>query len=166
MELNAQRKRYEVIKELWNKNASAKDEFINLGKISDFLNQKIGLNEELRLYWQTMEDHRNPNIARVGTHEDIKPFEYSLIPFMLEKSFILGIYQDEHLGKKNEDIYIIASKLKRTFRLTLRKENGYIKVSSLLSDENSLKRIFNDKKQEIYATSEMKALFEKWEKEK
>lgn len=62
MELNAQRKRYEAIKELWNKNASAKDEFINLGKISDFLNQKIGLNEELRLYWETMEDHRNPNI--------------------------------------------------------------------------------------------------------
>lgn len=106
-----------------------------------------------------------PKHSRVSTHEDIKPFEYSLIPFMLEKSFILGIYQDEHLGK-NKDIYIIASKLKRTFRLTLRKENGYIKVSSLLSDENSLKRIFNDKKQEIYATSEMKALFEKWEKEK
>ena len=165
-EIIEQRKRYEAIKELWAKNASAKDEFVNLGKISEFLSQKTSLKEELRLYWQTMEDHRNPNITRVGTHENIKPFEYSLIPFMLEKSFILGIYQDAHLGKKNKDTYIIASKLKRTFRLTLRKESGYINVSSLVSDENALKRIFNDKKREIYATSEMKALFEKWDKEK
>lgn len=59
--------------------------------------------------------------------------------------------------KKNQNIYVVASKLNHTYRLALTKTPTHIKVSSLLSDKDTnedILGILKKKKKEIYVRSE------------
>ena len=153
-----QRKRYEAVKELWDKTTGSKDDKVSLGKISKFVKDIIGAQaDDMSLNWKTIEDHRNPKIKRTNTHPEIGAFEYSIIPFMLSESVVLGIYQDEKINEKNQNIYVVASKLNHTYRLALTKTPTHIEVSSLLSDKDTNEDILGNlkkKKKEIYIRSE------------
>lgn len=153
-----QRKRYKAVKELWDKTTGSKDDKVSLGKISEFIKDIIGAQaDDMSLNWQTIEYHRNPKIKRTNTHPEIGAFEYSIIPFMLSKSVVLGIYRDKKINEKNQNIYVVASKLNHTYRLALTKTPTHIEVSSLLSDKDTNEDILGNlkkKKKEIYVRSE------------
>ena len=76
---------------------------------------------------------------------------------MLSKSVVLGIYRDKKINEKNQNIYVVASKLNHTYRLALTKTPTHIEVSSLLSDKDTNEDILGNlkkKKKEIYVRSE------------
>lgn len=153
MELNAQRKRYEAIKELWNKQKGTKNDKVTLGRVSEFVKNILKdkgypLNaDELVLTWQTIENHRNTRITKTNTHSEIGAFEYSLIPYMLDKNSVWGIFKDAN--GLNDEISVVVSKLDFQFRLALRDKDGIVKISSLTSNEMSGNDIYERMKKSV-----------------
>ena len=156
---------------IWGQRGTSADK-VEVGEVGEFFKQKLaekGINFEgnkLTLSWKTINDHRSGGSGRANIHDEIAPFEYSLVPFMFEESAVLGIFQDETRTRFNGDLYIVASKFDRTFRLTINgKKDGSVKISSLLSDENTLKNIHADNKRRIYMTKEVEKQFKEWDNE-
>lgn len=152
-EIKAKRQRYEAIKELWNKQKGTKNDKITLGRVSEFIKNILKdkgypLNaDELVLTWQTIENHRNTRITKTNTHSEIGAFEYSLIPYMLDKNSVWGIFKDAN--GLNDEISVVVSKLDFQFRLALRDKDGIVKISSLTSNEMSGNDIYERMKKSV-----------------
>lgn len=145
-EVRENRLRYNEMKRLWN----AKDlkQTATLCAVNEFIKNQLGTKaQNITISAKMMHDHKNPKVTRANTHLEIGAFDYSLIPFMLNESNILGIFKDKNNAN---NIHIVASKLNYTYRLALADKGETMSVASLLSDkkekQNILERLKNNKK--------------------
>lgn len=140
------RQRWETLRKLWNSEDLRQS--ATLCSVNEFIKNKLGTKaRDITISAKMMREHRDVKITRANTHLEIGPFDYSLIPFMLDESNVLGIFKDKN---NDNNIDIIASKVGYTYRLALADKGETLSVASLLSDkkekQNILERLKNNKK--------------------
>lgn len=133
-EIKAKRQRYEDMRVLWN--ATNSKEKRSLGKIGGILGQIMP---------QTKEKEISINTATIKRHKkkhpEITAFDYSIVPYMLNDEAILGIFKD--FNGKDDEIFIIASKMGIQYRLALLNATNGVYVKSLASNERDGRDIYS-----------------------
>ncbi len=146
-EIAVQNKRFKDVNALYNaqiaRDTSGKkiaSKYANLGKIDNFseLEGVLGTqNAEILISDKMIDDHKRK-------HPEITAFDYSIVPYMLEKSAFKGLFKDKNETARSRNLYVVANKLNHTYRLAFGVNGNSVRVSSLLINENILKEMRDD----------------------
>ena len=146
-EIAAQNQRFKDVNALWSaeiaRDASGKkiaSKYANLGKIDNFseLEGVLGTqNAEILISDKMIDDHKRK-------HPEITPFDYVIVPYMLEKSAFKGLFKDKNETPRAQNLYVVANKLNRTYRLALGVNGNSVRVGSLLANKNILQEMRDD----------------------
>ena len=134
LEINTQKQRFDYMRQLWN--ATNGQEKRSFGKVNDFLGENVpNLKEkEISINAKTMKRHKKK-------HPEIGAFEYSIIPYILDKDAILGVFKD--FSGKGDEIFVVSSKMGVQYRLTLFNAEKGVYVRSLASNEKDKRDIYS-----------------------